>query len=158
MASQIAEVALRRRISSKSDSYYASVDPLAELARSAFPKDKSQIRNLENIANSASRFADVLDFVKRQTGRRKPWQKGFGEGLLEALGKPLEADAAAIFDSVRQEVGDTSLGDDDLRRIRILLSREYIRHLSASYLYRIGVASARAGQGAQADDEEGGDD
>jgi hypothetical protein len=152
VASQIAEVALRRKVWAKSDSYYAAVDSLAGLAREAFPKDKAQIRNLENTANSASKIADVLDFVKRQTGRRKKWRNGFGEGLLAALGKPMQADAQSIVDSVSEEIDNSGLTDEDVRRTRILLCREYIRHLSASYLYRIGVTPAAA-TGESDDDE-----
>src|SRR5205085_1771795 len=151
MANHIVEVAIRTKVSKYSDSYYEDTRRLGEIAHAAFSKGagKAQIRNLENIANSASRVADILDFVKRQTGRQKPWlRKQFGPLLLEKLDTTLRAEAETIFSEVRsamfaQHLGESEkLQDDDQRRIHILLCREFIRHLSAHYLYALVTDSS----------------
>jgi hypothetical protein len=144
MASHLAEIAIRKRIAARSDAYYSDTQSLGEVAWLAFgERNKSQIRNLENIANSAMRVADILDFVKRQTGRSRPtkqWRfQDFGHNLLEKLDKPVRQDAQNIFDSVKRDVRDHQLGIDDQRQIHIFLCREFIRHLSANYLYKMGL-------------------
>jgi hypothetical protein len=148
MANHIVEIAIRAKVSTYSDNYYEDTKQLGEIAREAFAgrSGKSQIRNLENIANSASRVADILDFVKRQSGRQKPWlHKQFGPLLLEKLDNRLRADAEKIFSDVRSATTEHQFGegeklhDADQRRIHILLCREFIRHLSAHYLYTLGM-------------------
>ncbi len=148
MANHIIEVAIRAKVSAYSDNYYEDTKQLGEIAREAFSSGagKSQIRNLENIANSASRVADILDFVKRQSGRQKSWlHKQFGPLLLEKLDDKLRAESEKIFSDVgsattEHPFGDSEkLQDDDQRRIHILLCREFIRHLSAHYLYTLGM-------------------
>lgn len=145
MASHIAEVAIRKRVSAASDSYYEDAKVLGEAAWHAFEeKSRSQVAGLETIANSATRVADILDFIKRQTGRAKrdqKWRYGkFGENLLEKLDQRLRKDAQAIFENVQRDITSHQLHEDDQRRIHILLCREFIRHLSAHYLYSFGLS------------------
>lgn len=156
MANHIVEVAIRAKVSAYSDAYYEDTKHLGEIARKAFESgaSKAQIRNLENVANSATRVADILDFVKRQSGRQKRWlHDQFGPQLLERLDKKLRVDAETIFSEVKytsakQQLGeDDKLQDDDCRRIHILLCREFIRHLSAHYLYTLGMHSYHAKEG-----------
>jgi hypothetical protein len=139
MASQIAEITLRRRISARSDSYYDDTKALGDIACEAFRQSKAQIRNLENIANSAVQVTDILDFVKRQTGRSKPsvqWcYLDLGQKLLNRLDESLRKEAQVIFDNLTNEIENHQMGIDDLRRIHLFLCREFIRHLSAHYLY-----------------------
>lgn len=146
MASHLAETAMRKRISATSDIYYSEVQSLGSTAWHAFrDRNKSQISNLESIANSATRVADILDYVKRQTGRSRPRQlwryQNFGENLLERLDKALRKDAQQIYEVVKGAVKDHQMEDDDQRRIHLLLCRELIRHLSAHYLYSTGLSS-----------------
>lgn len=150
MASHLAEITIRRAIATKSDAYYSDTQALGEIASLAFEKNKSQMRNLESIANSAVRVSDILDYVKRQTGRSRPskqwrWQD-LGHNLLKMLDETTREHAQTIVDSVRVGVKEHRLEDDDLRRVHILLCRELIRHLSIHYLYRAtlgGVSLAK---------------
>ena len=150
MASRLAEIAIRKHIASKSDIYYETVQSLGEIAWGAFGEGrKSQIRNLENVANSASGVAEILDFVKRQTGRSRPtsqWRyEDFGHELLRALDGALRKDAQSIFDEVKEAIKRHELSDDDRRRIHVLLCREFIRHLSSHYLYKTGLTVGLGG-------------
>jgi len=147
MANHVVELALRRTVAAKSDLYYEATKEFGGLARIAFAagaSGKAQIRNLENIANSASRVSDILDFVKRQSGRQTRWlTHEFGPLLLKKLDNDLKADSEQVFKEVQtatsglttSEVG--GLHEDDRRRIHILLCREFVRHLSAHYLYAL---------------------
>lgn len=140
MASRHREVVIRKRISAKSDEYYDEIKALGEIASQAFGKqNKSQISNLENVANSAVRVADVLDFIKRQTGRSKPAKQwsylGFGHKLLQKLDESIRKDAQIIVKTLEPQTSSAELETDDLRRIHILLCREFIHHLSAHYHY-----------------------
>jgi hypothetical protein len=151
MANHLVEVAIRAKVSARSDDYYEDTKQFGEMAREAFESgaSKAQIRNLENIANSASRVADILDFIKRQTGRQERWRRNqFGSQLLERLDKPLRSEAETIFSQVQEAQSEAAkhrlgegdqLEEDDCRRIHILLCREFIRHLSAHYLYTLGI-------------------
>ena len=145
MATHQAEVAVRQLVSRKSDEYYTDTEGFGRLASTNFgEKSKSQIRNLENVANASMSIADILDFIKRQTGRSKQWQQeDFGRTLLERIREPLLADAEAIVEGVKATVEQHGFDADDLRRTHILLCREFIRHLSAHYSYKIGVSSRR---------------
>ena len=142
MASQIAEIALRKQIALKSDEYFDQTKSLGETAFLAFGEHKkSQIRNLENIANSALVVADVLDFIKRQTGRlTKQWgHDDFGKNLLETIDTTLRKNAQDIHAQVMSQISDNQMFDADRRRIHLILCREFIRHLAAHYLYSVGL-------------------
>jgi hypothetical protein len=143
MASNLAEMAIRKKISAMSDAYYFDARSFGEKAWQAFSdRNKSQINNLEGIANSATRVPDILDYIKRQTGRSKPqksWRyQNYGEELLGILDNKLRLDAQSIYDEIKRAIKDHKMEDDDRRRIHLLLCRELIRHLSAHYLYRTG--------------------
>ena len=145
MASQHAEVAIRKHISKKSDEYYGDTAEFGRLAWENFGKNRTQIRNLENIANSSTAMADVLDFIKKQTGKSDKWRRqDFGRKLLERIREPLLGDANAIIQLVKESVNTHGIETDDLRRTHILLCREFIRHLSAHYSYTIGMSSRKS--------------
>jgi hypothetical protein len=144
MASHLAEVAIRKGVSAASDAYYEDGRAFGEAAWHAFQNSKAQIVGLESVANGATRVADILDFVKRQTGRCKPQQrwryKALGENLIEKLDQKVRKDAQTIFETVKRDVKG-SLEEDDQRRTHILLCREFIRHLCAHYLYSFGLST-----------------
>jgi hypothetical protein len=144
MASQIAEIAIRKSIALKADDYYEQAKNLGEIAYRGFGENKkSQIRSLESIANSALVVADILDFIKRQTGRSaadKQWRlEDFGRKLLKDIDESLRKNAQEIADDITKSITDHQMTDADQRRIHVLLSREFIRHLSAHYLYSMSL-------------------
>jgi hypothetical protein len=145
MASHLAEVAIRKRVSAASDAFYDEARNLGDAAWRG-ETTKSQIAALENTANSATRIAEILDFIKRQTGRSRPdkrWRfERLGENLIEKVDGKLRQDARAIVEKVRDEIKAHELHEDDQSRIHILLCREFFSHLSAQYLYGSGVSRA----------------
>lgn len=145
MASHLTQIALLKKVSLLSDDYYEDAKPLGEIAREAFGRqNKAQMSNLENIANSATRVADILDFIKRQTGRSKPgirWlRQDFGRQLLEYLDGKLRKQAEELVGDVAAALKDPQIQTGDQQHVHILLCREFIRHLAAHYLYRLNLA------------------
>lgn len=100
-----------------------------------YDKDKnrisSQIRNLQQVACSATRFADIEDFVKNQMGKeagkeesKKEWQKA-GDDVLEQLDR-LRRDSAQIADA-----------EADQMQVRLKLARGWVRAVVSEYLYQV---------------------
>ncbi len=90
----------------------------------------TQVRNFQQMAVSATRFADIEDFVKNQMGKEKldnqkqpgPWRQT-GDAILEQLGK------------LRQKA--TQLTNDEGQRLllRLHLARGWVRAVVGAYLY-----------------------
>ena len=98
-----------------------------------YDKDKnrisSQIRNLQKVACSALRFADVEDFVKNQMGKagNRQW-KQVGNSVLEQLGQ-LRDDSANLAEGVPGQMS-----------VRLKLARGWVRAVVSEYLYRVALA------------------
>lgn len=91
----------------------------------------TQVRNLQQIACSATRFADVEDFVKNQIGKDNdtdnPTWKAVGEDTLEQLSQlRLFSDENAVDPADRMEV-------------RLRLARGWARAVVSEYLYRLAL-------------------
>ena len=88
----------------------------------------TQIRNLQQITCSATRFADIEDFVKNQMGKEEKkearWKK-VGDSALKKLkelrGKSQDFDS----DSAKQMA------------LRLRLARGWVRAVVSQYLYRV---------------------
>src|ERR1700704_2936424 len=80
------ELELVRAISIAADGFYGDAKAFGEIAAKCFKDErggKSQIKNLESIANSALKVSDVLDFIKRNVGKDARWRTdNFGRNLL----------------------------------------------------------------------------
>jgi hypothetical protein len=89
---------------------------------------RAQIRNLENITCSATRFTDIEDFVKNQMGKEKiderKWKKLGGE-VLQQLKQLREKS---------QELDDNPYNQMDLR---LRLARGWVRAVVSEYLYQV---------------------
>ena len=88
----------------------------------------SQIRNLQQITCSTSRFADIEDFVKNQMGKedkKVPQWRNLGDEVLKAL-KALR-DKSQEFDTEP----DTQMA------VRLRLARGWVRAVVSQYLYRV---------------------
>jgi hypothetical protein len=93
-------------------------------------KISSQVRNLQQVAMSATRFADVEDFVKNQmgkeklddNGRPKAWRQT-GDAILQQL-KTLRDQA----DKLATDEGQRLL-------LRLHLVRGWVRAVVCAYLY-----------------------
>jgi hypothetical protein len=90
----------------------------------------TQVRNLQQMAVSATRFADVEDFVKNHMGKEKldkqkkpgPWRQT-GDNILEQL-KKLRAQANQLTSDEGQRL-----------LLRLHLARGWVRAVVSAYLY-----------------------
>jgi len=89
--------------------------------------DKTQVRGLENLIVSVTRFSEVINYIKNQVGkeREKNTWKEVGPILLSQL-KDLESQANEIA------------GDHPLERleVKLRLLRGWARQVVAHYLYK----------------------
>lgn len=80
----------------EADQFYTKAEELGKVAAEAFGKrQRSQMTNLQSVANNALKVSDVLDFIKTRTARSekdKNWRKNkFGQYLLEFIRKTLKS-------------------------------------------------------------------
>lgn len=130
---------LERTLIRKADCYIDDHHPeFARLGKQlfkAFGSDggriSSQVRNLEQVAFSAIRLADVEDFVKNQMGRQVGGWLRVGDVLLSCLRQLRQASETMAEDS----------GSRLLLRLR--LGRGWVRAVVGEYLYRVALAEMR---------------
>lgn len=88
----------------------------------------TQIRNLQQITCSATRFADIEDFVKNQMGKEKTderkWKK-LGNDILEQL------------EQLRSESQKLDTEPANQMALRLRLARGWVRAVVSEYLYRV---------------------
>jgi hypothetical protein len=86
----------------------------------------SQVRNLQQIAMSARRLADIEDFIKNQMGKNtaasRSWRK-VGDTLLEQL------------DRLRQKSEELGTEEGERLQVRLHLARVWVRAIVGAYLY-----------------------
>ena len=89
---------------------------------------RAQIRNLQQITCSATRFADIEDFVKNQMGKeekKKPQWRKLGDKVLEEL-KELRATSEGLDTDPSKQMD-----------VRLRLARGWVRAVVSQYLYRV---------------------
>lgn len=146
-------------VARRSDVYYEyKVKDLAELALSAFgnERNRSQMRNLEQVSLSAASFADVLDFIKSQAGRDtstgRQWRKDdFARKLHDALWEMVRQDAEGQANNIWRALpnkvtkvleNEANINRPDVaRELRLRLCRAFIKHLVAHYNYQLAMTS-----------------
>ena len=134
-------------VNEAAEQFYEESTKLGEHAAHVITnKHRSQLTNLENVANSAFKSSDIFDYIKRQTARYNFWRqphKGhsnqpFGERLL----KQLEQDLKGRRDNIctKLEIGDTTDEDRRLRRhVYLLLIRQFIRQMVVQYEFQTSI-------------------
>ena len=89
----------------------------------------TQIRNLQQMACSATRFADIEDFVKNQMGKERtdtqPRWRALGNDVLQALQQLREESQKLDGDAANQMA------------LRLRLARGWVRAVVGEYLYRV---------------------
>lgn len=90
-------------------------------------KGKTQMRNLQQVACSATRFADVEDFVKNQIGKGSREWKSVGREVLDQLSE--------------SRTWSDQLAEDPANRmaLRLRLARSWARAVVSEYLYRLAM-------------------
>ncbi len=137
---RLLQLAIRREIARTSDDISSLVQEPAEIMAQAPKLDITQVRNLENLAYCTDKVSDITDLLKQQIGRPKSderWRfREIGDMVMAHLAT-LRARAGQIVESLGQTEHYQQVIDNDLvRRIHLELCREYVKHLTAEYLYR----------------------
>lgn len=97
---------------------------LGRRARRAY-LDRTQVRNLQRVAETASAISTLLDYVKMQIGKQPLWRReSFGMMLLDDLER-LQARTGSEADSHS--------------KLHLELCRLFVRQLAAAYVYSIAV-------------------
>ena len=113
------------------DENHEKLTPLGEKLFIQFGSEKgnvsTQVRNLQQLACSATRFADVEDFVKNQMGKGNQEWKAAGPGVLQQLSR--------LRDASNEFTGDEA----DRMALRLRLVRGWVRAVVGEYLYRLAL-------------------
>lgn len=107
------------------DDFLTLARQAAQVAQSAHSLRDTQMRNLQNIVNSTTRFSEIRNFVMTQTARHK---KEWGE-----LG-PVIMDTLQILDRYATEIAGSE--PDNKGAVRLQLCRHWVKMVVAEYLYR----------------------
>ena len=130
--------ALNTELASKADRYidenHMTFVALGKCFVDQFGSDRgrTQVHNLQQIACSATRFADVEDFVKNQIGK--------GNGMWKSVGP-------AVLDQLSElRTWSDRLDDDPANRmaLRLRLARSWTRAVVSEYLYRLATKEMSA--------------
>lgn len=143
------EMKIIREVNIQAEGFYEEAVKLGNHAAYALRvRHRSQMTNLENIAESAFKTSDIFDYIKKQIARFPHWRQpdptykdpneGFGERLKEYLEKELLKALARICDSKHLDIGETTDEEKQRRRqIYLLLIRQFIRQMVVQYEYQV---------------------
>lgn len=154
-AEKIPETKIIREVSMQAEDFYKEAVQLGDHAAHALQSSKrsersahrSQMTGLENVAESTLKVSDVLDYIKRQTGRREEWRRGFpGKGGSDEwfglrLKKYLENNLAERRNKICERLNIADQIDEDKhqrRHIHLLLIRQFLRQMVIQYEFRSG--------------------
>ena len=88
----------------------------------------TQVRNLQQIACSATRFADIEDFVKNQMGKEDKKEKKWrvlGDTVLKELKQ------------LRDKSCELDADPNNQMAVRLRLARGWVRAVVSQYLYQV---------------------
>ena len=88
----------------------------------------TQIRNLQQITCSATRFADIEDFVKNQMGK---------EGNKESQWKKVGESTLKKLKELRDKSQELDPDPANQMALRLRLARGWVRAVVSQYLYRV---------------------
>ncbi len=120
----------------------------SELGKEDF--GKSQLKNLQNIANQADAYEVVTNFIRYQIGRNqskgwkllKPGTKpneniSFGEAVIESIEKTLKEKLLPLV--------STQLDEQQQQQVQIELTRRLIGYLSRHFAYVKATSNPASG-------------
>jgi len=144
---------IKREVSIQAEDFYEDAKGLGDHAASALKANhRSQMSELENIAESALKTSDILDYVKKQTARFPYWRQGYPpyknpeEAFGERLKNYLEQDLAHKRVGICKRLGNgdkTDAEKQERRIIYLLLMRQFIRQMAVQYEYRVSPVSKK---------------
>lgn len=147
------EMKIIREVSDQVDDFYGDAVRLGDHAAYALKAShRSQMTELENIADNTFKSSDVFDFIKKQTARFSYWRQpfpehrdtnqGFGLRLMNYLERDLMARLKTVSD--RLGIGDGTIEErQKRRRIYLMLIREFIHKMVAEYEMQSGSLSLK---------------
>jgi len=151
------EMKIIREVNIQAENFYNAAVKLGDHAAYTLKaQHRSQMTNLENIAESAFKATDILDYIKKQTARFTYWRQpfpedkdantGFGERLKDYLENQLQTTLVNICGPKRLDIGNTTDEDkQERRRIYLLLIRQFIRQMVVEYEYQVSLGNASPG-------------
>lgn len=130
------QMKILKQVALETDNFRNQAERLGKIASEAFRNQKNQMKNLENIANTALKASDVLDYIKRQTGRANKNEGWKSQGLGVELINQIEDELAKARDRVDRSLGLT----DEIQKLEVylLIIREFIRQVVIHYEYKVG--------------------
>jgi hypothetical protein len=146
------EMQIIREVNAQAEAFYAVAEHLGQHAAYALKAShRSQLTGLENIAESAFKTTDILDYIKKQTARYSFWRQGYprsenpDEGFGESLKNYLDRDLRTKRDTLcngRLKIGDKTDEEKQLRRhVYLLLMRQFIRQIVIEYEYSVSQSN-----------------
>jgi len=140
MNEQTKRMQILLEVAFEADRFYGQIQTLGNKAAEALTgRKRSQLTNLQGIANSALKVSEVLDYIKTQTARDKKanrdhgWHRDdFGRTLLQFIEVTLAQTKTSIYQRIN------NLTDYDQQEIHLLLIREAVRQLTAQYEFKLG--------------------
>ena len=147
------ELKIIREVSLEAEECYPEAVKLGDHAAYALQsRHRAQLTGLENIAESAFKTSDILDYIKKQIARFSQWrrpdptannpQQGFGERLKDYLEQELPLRVERICERKRLNIGNETDEHRLLRRhIYLLLMRQVIRQVVVQYEYRVSLGN-----------------
>jgi hypothetical protein len=149
------EMQIIREVNAQAELFYGDAVNLGQHAAQALKAaHRSQLTGLENIAESAYKTTDILDYIKKQTARFAYWRQGFSqseqpdEGFGERLKNYLERELLKKRDSISKRLinGDkTDEEKQERQRIYLLLMRQFIHQMVVEYEYRVSYDNRQKG-------------
>ena len=141
MTDQRLRMRMLRRVALQADNFYDQVEELGWEAALALTRSKrSQITNLESIANSSLKVTDVYNYIKTRTARdarqsnaeqKRGWhQEELGVKILNFVEVKLQERKENICKRL-----DIRPNTVEGQQVHLLLIREFVRQLAAHYEY-----------------------
>lgn len=148
MTEQTSRMKMLRAVALRADKFYPDAEKLGRSAAVALTADKrSQITNLESIANVALKVTDIYDFIKVRTARdaqqsdakkKRGWhQEDLGPKLLAYLSRNLRDERNEICQKLQIDPNSA-----EGIHVHLLLIREFVRQLAAQYEYACKFSNA----------------
>lgn len=97
----------------------------------------TQVRNLQQIACSATRFADIEDFVKNQMGKeddKNPRWRALGDD-----GQALGDEILQKLKQLREKSLELNEDSTNQMALRLRLARGWVRAVVSEYLYQVAL-------------------
>lgn len=142
-----------QEVAIQADAFYEQGEQFGEWAAEALRNQRSQVTNLENIANTSLKVSDVLNYLKKQTAKarqnvgwrqkrridknnnnsdsNKTLENELGGAMIEFISNDLKSRRDTVCNKVARNV--VEITEERKQEIYLLLIREFIRQVVAQY-------------------------